>query len=75
MASALWCGQQLCTLCFNMNFAMLMIKEGDLDGRYCFALHAALQSGLGKSDGQEIIKNSAFEASKEESAGDSIIAG
>ena len=49
MASVPWFGQQMCTLCFNMNFAMLMIKEGDLEGRYCFALNAALQPVLDKS--------------------------
>ena len=75
MASVPWFGQQMCTLCFNMNFAMLMIKEGDLEGRYCFALNAALQSVLDKSDGEKIAWALATEAIKNETASDSTIAG
>ena len=75
MASVPWFGQQMCTLCFNMNLAMLMIKEGDLEGRYCFALNAALQSVLDKSDGEKIAWALATEAIKNETASDSTIAG
>ena len=77
MASALWGGQQMCTLCFNMNFAMLMIKEGDLEGRYCFALDAALRSLVKKSGGEEILEifRAVDEVKAKRMADDSDIAG
>ena len=74
MANGLWFGQQLCTLCFNMNFAMMMIKEGDLEGRYCFALDAALRSVVKKSGGEEILKALEIIVSEEEMA-ESDVAG
>ena len=77
MASALWWGKQMCTLCFNMNLAMLMIKEGDFEGRYCFALDAALRSLVKKSGGEEILEifRAVDEVKAKRMADDSDIAG
>ena len=45
MASLLWFGKQVCTLCFNMNYSMLLLKEGELEGQG-LQLNAALVSVL-----------------------------
>ena len=45
MAGVLWFGKQVCTLCFNMNYSMLLLKEGEL-GEQGLQLNAALVSVL-----------------------------
>ena len=45
MASLLWFGKQVCTLCFNMNYSMQLLKQGELEGQG-FELNAVLASVL-----------------------------